>query len=79
MLNNNLNFINNLKIQEHLNKSYFFFMNALMKTFKKIDLKKLEQLMNEIIYKLNENYVLSIKEKINFDHPNSVDMDLWEQ
>ncbi|ATI74337.1 J domain-containing protein [Mesoplasma florum] len=29
--------------------------------FKEIDLKKLEQLMNEIIYKLNENYILTIK------------------
>ncbi|AAT75656.1 heat shock protein chaperone [Mesoplasma florum L1] len=30
-------------------------------SFKEIDLKKLEQLMNEIIYKLNENYILTIK------------------
>lgn len=44
--------------------------------FKEIDLKKLEQLMNEIIFKLNENYILSIKKikefllsnyEINFD------------
>ncbi|ASZ09056.1 hypothetical protein CK556_01630 [Mesoplasma chauliocola] len=29
--------------------------------FNEIDLKKLEQLINEIIYKLNENYVYSLK------------------
>ncbi|AVN63687.1 hypothetical protein CG006_01675 [Mesoplasma florum] len=31
------------------------------KNFKEIDLKKIEVLMNEMIYKLNENYILTIK------------------
>lgn len=132
MLNNNLNIINNLKIQEHLKQKLLFlyegfsrkninlinklsfeveniennikefkneeFINnvynefklkvlmnqniinnkieSINENFQEINLKKLKQLMNEIIYKLNENYVLSIKKtkefilsnyKINFD------------
>ncbi|ATZ21522.1 J domain-containing protein [Mesoplasma tabanidae] len=36
-------------------------IKSIDENFKKIDLKKIEQLMNEIIYKLNENYILTIK------------------
>ncbi|ATZ17980.1 hypothetical protein EMELA_v1c04290 [Mesoplasma melaleucae] len=52
-------------------------IESIDKNFKELDLKKLEQLMNEIIYKLNENYIISIKKikefilanyEINFDY-----------
>ncbi|AVN64353.1 MULTISPECIES: J domain-containing protein [Mesoplasma] len=36
-------------------------IESIDESFKEIDLKKLEQLINEIIYKLNENYILTIK------------------
>ncbi|AGY41386.1 heat shock protein chaperone [Mesoplasma florum W37] len=35
-------------------------IESIDENFKEIDLKKLDQLMNEIIYKLNENYILAI-------------------
>ncbi|AVN65047.1 hypothetical protein CG002_01555 [Mesoplasma florum] len=57
-----LNLYNEFKLKVFLNQNNIENkIDKIDQNFKEIDLKKLEQLMNEIIYKLNENYILTIK------------------
>ncbi|ATI73266.1 J domain-containing protein [Mesoplasma florum] len=57
-----LNLYNEFKLKVFLNQNNIENkIDKIDQNFKEIDLKKLEQLINEIIYKLNENYILTIK------------------